>query len=240
MLRTRPAFLFTALLILLPMHSVADNQLEANIQGIFPQKEFRHELDRVFGISGGYARTFLTRSPVTLHLGLDAGYTTYGRDFQSLPYSPDFPGVTVDVQTNNNILEFGLAGKVSLSRGIVRPYAQVKAGYAQFFTETKVIDPDFADPGDTTGISNLTDTSPYSAVGGGLLIPFYGGPSEFDPETRFLMLLDLRFLWWWGSRVEYMKPGSITVDPQTNRISYSTLKTRTDRTTAHIGIVVNF
>lgn len=233
----------TVLLLLVilfpPRPAIADNQFEANVQGMFPQKEFGHELNRAFGINGGYARTFFTRSPITLHLGGDLGYTTYGQDFQSLPYNSGQTGITVDVQTNNNILEFGLSGKASLSRGFIRPYVQVKAGYAQFFTETKIVDENFADPQDTSGISNLTDTTNYSAVGGGFFIPFYGGPSDFDPETRFLMALDLRFLWWWGGRVEYMKPGSIEVD-SAGRIIYHTLKSRTDRTSAHIGVVVNF
>ncbi len=218
----------------------AQNQVEVNFMGMYPQGEFSRQVSRSFGISGGYTRVFLPWSRIALQFGGDAGYVTYGKDTTTLPYSTDYPEYTVDVQINNNVAQFGLVGKAALEGGRFRPYIEGKVGYSYFFTETKILDSNSSSTVDTSGLGNMTNTTTYRALGAGLLIPVYTGTSEEGSPGRFAISIDLRVLYWWGNTVDYMVPGSITVNSGSGALGYNPIHTRTDMTSFHVGAAVDF
>lgn len=219
------------------LHSAsADNQVELNFMGAFPQKEFSHQINSGVGLSGGYTYGFFSDTALSLRLGGDMGFIIYGDETRTEPFSTTIPDVTVDVNTTNNIVQFGLAGKLAATTGSVRPYLEAKAGISYFFTETKIKNHGSSDGHEIASSTNFDDTTTYTAFGGGFLIPVYSQTDE--SKGRFTVSVDLRFLYWWGNKAEYLKKGSIT--RENGEVTYDIVNSHTDMTSAHLGVAVNF
>ncbi len=215
----------------------ADHRAEINLLGAFPQGEFKDQIDAGFGLSGGYTYGFGgSQSPVSFRLGANGGFIIYGNETRTEPFSTTIPDVTVEVETSNNIVQFGLGGMLAATRGPVRPYMEGRAGFSYFYTETKIRDEDRQDDQDIASSTNFDDTTGYTALGGGLLIPVY---SQGQPGAGgFTVSVDLKFLWWWGGKADYLKEGSI--ERSNGNVVYDVTRSTTDMTTAHLGVAVNF
>jgi hypothetical protein len=214
----------------------ADNQANLNIMGAFPQKGFKQNVDAGIGLNGGYTYGFFSDTAVSLRLGGDAGFIIYGNETRTEPFSTTIPDVTVDVETMNNIVQFGLVGQLAATTGAIRPYLEAKAGFSYFYTETKIKNTGKADEEEIASSTNFDDTTGYTALGGGFLIPVY---AQTDPaKGRFTVSVDLRFNYWWGGNAEYLKKGSIK--RENGKVTYDISKSSTDMTSAHLGVAVNF
>lgn len=226
-----------ALLLCVVSPAFADHQAEINVLGAFPQREFRDQIDAGFGLSGGYTYgTSGKDSPVSFRLGVDGGFIIYGNETRSEPFSSTIPDVTVSVETSNNIVQFGLGGKLAATRGALRPYMEGRAGFSYFYTKTTIKDEDEQDDQDIASSTNFDDTTGYTALGGGVLIPVY---SQGQPGNGgFTVSIDLKFLWWWGGRADYLKEGSI--ERSNGSVTYDVTRSTTDMTTGHLGVAVNF
>jgi hypothetical protein len=214
----------------------AQHQAEINLMGAFPQGEFQDQIDGGFGLSGGYTYGFFHNSPLSLRIGADAGFVIYGNETRREPFSPTIPDVVVEVETSNNIVQFGLAAKLASNQGPLRPYFEGRAGFSYFYTETKIKDVDSNDDQDIASSTNFDDTTGYTALGGGVLIPVY---NRAEPSGRLITIsVDLRFLYWFGGDANYLKEGSIRRENGT--VTYDVIHSKTDMTTAHLGVAVNF
>ncbi len=214
----------------------ADHQANLNIMGAFPQKGFKQQVDAGVGLNGGYTYGFFSDTALALRLGGDAGFIIYGNETRTEPFSTTIPDVTVDVETMNNIVQFGLVGQLAATTGAIRPYIEGKAGFSYFYTETKIKNSGRTDNGEIASSTNFDDTTGYTAIGGGFLIPVY---AQTDPaKGRFSVSVDLRFDYFWGGNANYLKKGSIKrVD---GKVQYDVINSSTDMTSAHLGVAVNF
>ncbi|MHB9029779.1 MAG: hypothetical protein ACYC9O_13515 [Candidatus Latescibacterota bacterium] len=214
----------------------AQHQAEINLMGAFPQGEFKDQINGGIGLSGGYTYGFFHNSPLSLRIGADGGFIIYGNETRREPFSPTIPDVVVEVETSNNIVQFGLAAKLATNRGPLRPYFEGRAGVSYFYTETKIRDVDGNDDQDIASSTNFDDTTGYTALGGGALIPVY---THTEPSGRLITIsVDLRFLYWFGGEANYLREGSIGRDNGT--VTYDVIRSKTDMTTAHLGVAVNF
>lgn len=223
-----------ALLFLAPVS--ADNQVNLNIMGAFPQKAFKDNVDMGIGLNGGYTYGLYSDTAVSLRLGADAGFIIYGNENRTEPFSTTIPDVTVDVETSNNIVQFGLVAQLAATTGSVRPYIEGKAGFSYFYTKTTIKNTGKSEDEEIASSTNFDDTTGYTSIGGGFLIPVY---AQTDPaKGRFSVSVDMRFNYWWGGTADYLKKGSIKRD--NGKVIYDIAKSSTDMTSAHIGVAVNF
>jgi len=219
--------------------SYAQHRAEINLLGAFPQGEFMDKIDNGFGISGGYTYGFGNVSPIKLRVGGDLGYIVYGRETRTEPFSTTIPDVTVDVETMNNIVQYGLVAKLASEEGSIRPYIQGRAGFSYFYTETKIKNESWDDDDKEIASSkNFSDTTTYAAFGGGVLIPVW---QQTDASKgKLTVSVDLRFQYVWGNTAEYLKKGSIHRDTTTGKVAYDISESKTDMTCLHIGVAVDF
>lgn len=214
----------------------ADNQANLNIMGAFPQKGFKQQVDAGVGLNGGYTYGFFSDRAISLRLGGDAGFIIYGNETRTEPFSLTIPDVTVDVETMNNIVQFGLVGQLAATTGAIRPYIEAKAGFSYFYTETKIKNRNDPNDKEIASSTNFDDTTGYTALGGGFLIPVY---AQNDPaKGRFTVSVDLRFNYFWGGTAKYLKKGSI--ERVNGKVIYDVFQSGTDMTGAHLGVAVNF
>jgi len=214
----------------------AQHQGEINLMGAFPQGEFKDQIDSGIGLSGGYTYGFSgNNSPIALRIGAGGGFIIYGNETRREPFSTTIPDVFVDVETSNNIAQFGLQGKLASETGSIRPYLEGRAGFSYFYTETKIKDVDSHDDQDIASSTNFDDTTGYTAFGGGVLIPVY---SSTGASRNVTVSIDLKFLFWFGGRADYLREGSIR--RENGAVSYDVVNSKTDMTTAHLGVAVNF
>ncbi len=219
--------------------SYAQHQAEVNLMGAFPQGEFKDKIDNGFGISGGYTYGFGNVSPIRLRVGGDVGYIVYGRETRTEPFSTFIPDVFVDVETMNNIVQYGLVAKLSSEEGAIRPYIQGRAGFSYFYTETTIKNQNKKDDDDEIASSkNLSDTTTYASFGGGFLIPVW---QQTDASKgKLTVSIDLRFQYVWGNTAQYLKKGSIRRDTDTGKVAYDIQESKTDMSSLHVGVAVGF
>jgi hypothetical protein len=214
----------------------ADNQVELNLMGAFPQGEFKQQINAGGGIAGGYTYGFFSDRALSIRLGVDGGFIMYGNETRSEPFSTTIPDVRVRVETSNNIVHYGLVGRVSTTFGTIQPYIEGKVGMSYFYTESKIKDIDLTDDQEIASSKNFDDTSTYTAIGGGFLIPVYSQTE--NGRFNFRVSIDLRFLYWWGSETDYLKEGSIKRED--GEVTYYVTRSLTDMTSVHLGVAVNF
>lgn len=216
--------------------ATADHQVSLNLIGAFPQGEFKDQISAGAGVSGGYTYGFPGEFPAAFRIGADAGFIMYGNEVRHEPFSSTIPDVVVEVETSNNILQFGGVARLEARQGALRPYFEARAGFSYFYTETRIRDLDWDDDEDIASSKNFDDLTTYRSVGAGVLIPVYEG---MDPSGNvFSLSVDLRFTYLWGEEADYLKEGSI--GRSGDAVVYDVIHSRTDMTIVHAGISVGF
>ena len=235
----RTALIAAACACLFSTLSYAQHQAEVNLMGAFPQGEFKDKIDNGFGITGGYTYGFGNVSPIRLRVGGDVGYIVYGRETRTEPFSWFIQDVVVDVETMNNIVQYGLVAKLSSEEGAIRPYIQGRAGFSYFFTETTIKNQDDDDGDDEIASSkNHSDTTTYASAGAGFLIPIW---MQTDAsKSKMTVSIDLRFQYVWGNTAQYLKKGSIHRDADTGKVAYDIQESKTDMSSVHVGVAIGF
>ncbi|WP_114747672.1 hypothetical protein [Pleomorphovibrio marinus] len=104
-------------------------------------------------------------------VGLDLGYSIYGRDSDRQVYTfEDGSKADMDIVVNNNITNFMIGGRYFLGEnGKIIPFISAKAGYSRFGTNLFIYDPDDFDhcePIDTELL--LKDGTFLRGIGAGL------------------------------------------------------------------------
>ncbi len=163
-----------------------------------PQGDFGYFVDNGFGMSG-HAVFNVGRQGV-VGLRLDGTFIVYGHEHFSQPLSPTIPRVWVDVTTDNVIASGFIGPQITLGHGALRPYVHGGFGFSYFATHSSVD----GDPyhHHSLGSTNFDDWTPAATGGGGLYLAL---------SRR--VLLDLAAQYVHNGRVEYMREGGITEDP---------------------------
>ncbi len=199
----------------------------------FPQGEFKDNVDRL-GF-GGSIHGFLwepnSRMPFTV--GLNISYLNYGSESRNSPLSNQIPDVTVDVDRTNNIASFHLLFQVCPFNGPVRPYIETLFGGAYIFTETSITSESTSE--EVAGSTNFDDWAWNYGGGGGLMIKLYSGKKMGDVSSLWL---DLKCRYIFGTEAEYLKEGSVDINPSNGTVTYYTSRSKTDLLTINIGVVV--
>ena len=219
----------------------ADNYVNVNLMGVFAQDDFRDNIDNGFGLTGGYAYGFGS-GPFELAIGGDIGFMICGNETFNAPFSMTIRRVEVEVETTNNMFLTDLTTRLFIGRGPVRPYLEGHAGLSYLWTSSKIKDIDVENE-EIASSKNYDDLTTNKAFGVGFLIPLVkvGNTSGRKSSLEFATIcLDLRFLYWWGGKAQYLRRGSISEDPDTGDLVYDVRESRTDMTSAHIGIAVRF
>ncbi len=179
--------------------------------------------------------------PVNLLIGGDFSFLIYGHETFTKPFSNTIKRVKVDVETTNQILLFDLTSRFVFTTGFVRPYIEWRGGLSYLYTDSKIKD-QFNSGEPIASTENFSDLTLNSAIGGGFSIPVFHSESgySYSKERPFTVLIDFKFLYWQGGEAEYLRKGSIGEDPNTGDLVYDVKKSKTDMTSAHIGVVFEF
>ena len=191
-----------------------------------PQGEF----DSYVGVGGGLGGHLLYRLDRTgaLALRVDGGFIRYGHERKR----GCFGGVggcriQLDVNTDNNILLFGVGPQIMVPDGRFRPYLTGTAGLAYFFTESSLSGPDEADRFART--NNFDDATFAWTAGGGIYIPLR--------RRAHPISLDLGARYHGNGEARYLREGSITDNPD-GSITISPIRSQANFVIFHLGAVV--
>lgn len=216
-----------------PAHAQVQPQGELSFAMGFPQGEFADNVTNPgFGINifGGLG---FAQAPVVL--GGELGFLIYGQEHRREPFSTTIPDVTVDVETNNNIVMGHFVLRLQPQTGTVRPYADGLFGFKYLFTETRIENDRFRPGPDPIAVStNFDDIALSYGVGGGVDVRLYHGMLGESPGTVFLKL-GARYLP--GAEAEYLKKGSIARNDGT--VTYEVERSRTTLLVPQIGVKVS-
>ena len=197
----------------------------------FPMGEFKDNVDRPgFGVSGELL-LFTPTPEAPLTIGLNLGFLNYGSEISPEHFSSTIPDVWVDVERTNNITNFHVLFKLAYPSGMIRPYAEGLFGGSYFYTDTKIL---------TSGTEEISSTINYDdfawsyGAGGGLLINLSSDPAS--EVANFFLDLKVRYLF--GSRANYLKEGSISIE--NGNVFYDVSRSKTELMTMNIGIAAYF
>lgn len=202
----------------------------------FPQEEFERNVDNTgFGIGLDFT-VAPSLSPVSF--GGSFGFLIYGSETRQEPFSTTIPDVTVEVETQNSILQGHLLMRLQPNSGFVRPYIDGLLGFNYLFTQTEIKDDSFGE--EIASSTNFDDFAFSYGAGGGFMIRVYDGPAHkgLIPAKVPTVLIDLRIRYLKGGEAEYLKEGSI--GREAGRVFYDVSKSETDLITSHIGVVLEF
>jgi opacity protein-like surface antigen len=191
-----------------------------------PVHEFRQYVANGVGGSG-HALYRLGRSGA-FALRVDGGLVNYGRETQRIPWNDRVGRITVDLQTNNNIVWGGIGPQLMVPSGIVRPYATGAVGFAVFSTSSSIRDRDTNE--EIVSDNNKMDGTWALSGGGGVLVPLFRNP-------KTLVFLDLGARFHRNGSVEYLREGGIS-DLPGGGVQYSTIRSAGDLWTYQIGISI--
>jgi hypothetical protein len=199
-----------------------------------PQEAFRTNIDRNgYGLSGQigfapYAAPFM--------VGLEIGYMNYGSEERQEPFSTTIPDVTVDVNTNNNIVLGHALLRLQPNTGFFRPYAEGIVGLNYLFTTTEIRNR--GNVGEEVASSTNFDDVAFSYGGGGGMMFRVHQAGQDDGSGIREVLVDLRVRYVIGGEAEYLREGSIR--RENGRVSYDIQRSETTILTFQIGVAVRF
>ena len=219
-------FLFSAGVISLQAQSAGGSFMLG-----FPQGDFKDNVDRAgygFQVQG---TLWEPNSHQPFALGLNLGFLIYGEESETRPLSTTIPDVFVDVNRTNSLVNFHLLFQLSPFEGGVRPYAEGLFGGAYIFTTTDV---ESQNSGDNVFETNNFDDFTWSyGAGGGLLIKLLESEEDFSN-----LFLDIKARYLFGTKAEYLKEGSVTIED--GEVFYDVVESETDLLMFHLGVVFYF
>ena len=189
-----------------------------------PVGEFKNYVNNGFG--GGGHLLLRVDPHGFLALRADVGYLVYGHETKRVSL-PNAGRVQFDVTTSNNILTYGIGPQLMVPTGPIRPYVNVKAGGAYFFTESSVGGSD--NSSDFASTRNFGDHVPSYGYGGGLFVPF--------AVRNALIGLDIGARFIRNGFTRYLREGGITDVPGGGFI-VSPVESETNLVVYHVGINV--
>lgn len=229
------------LIILIFVKPVTAQEINAsiNLQGVFPQNEFRESIDTDgigLNINGLYR---FGDSP--FGMGLDFNFINFGRDTRDEPLSSTIPDLRVRVENEYNLVQGLAVARVQSPDGTVRPFAEGLAGFNYFFTQTSIEDRRNQGGEPIATDTNFEDWGFAWGGGGGLMIRVFDrrgseNLTRENPLAAGYLNLGVRYLN--GSEAEYLREGSIVVD--NGSVTYETLRSRTDMLLIQFGFVFRF
>ena len=204
----------------------------------FPQGEFKENIDNIgLGLSGTFGYHY-SQSPVML--GFEASFLIYGRDTRKERFgTSSVPIKPINVTHTNWFVNGILLLRIQPRLGRVQPYFDGLVGLSYLFTETSIkSEGNFTNP-----IKTSTQQSDYPlnyGAGGGIKIMVWERAKENRKNKRELdeVSIDLRLRYLFGSKVKYLKEGSISSD--NGYVSYDLYKLRTNLLIAQIGVAMSF
>lgn len=197
----------------------------------FPQGDFKDNVDRAgygFQVQGTLWEPNY-ETPFTI--GLNLGFLVYGEESETRPLSTTIPDVFVDVNRTNSLVNMHFLVQVSPFSGGVRPYAEGLFGGAYIFTTTDV---ESENSGSNVFESNNFDDFTWSyGAGGGLLIKLIEREEDFSK-----LFLDIKARYVFGTKADYLKEGSVTIED--GNVYYNVVESKTDLLMFHLGVVFYF
>lgn len=196
----------------------------------FPSGEFKEHVKRTgIGISGQFM-FFNPKPALPFSAGLNVGYLNYGSESRLEPFSTTIPDVTVEVDRSNNLLNFHILFQLIPPSGAVRPYIEGLFGGTYLFTETSIQSRGTEEVASSTNFDDFA----WSYGGGAGFMIHVAGPSE----DLSMIFIDVKARYLLGTEAEYLKEGSVTIEP--GRVIYNPSKSKTDLITANIGVIFYF
>ena len=236
MKRLSTALLAAFLILPLATTSFAQTTAEGGITFAIgaPQGDFADQTDATG--AGGHLFGALGFAGSPIKVGIDVGYLIYGHERRSEPFSTTIPDVTVDVTTDNNLVNGHLFLRFQPAKTTVRPYADALFGFKYLFTETRIRSEGFNNNEDIASSNNFSDTALSYGAGGGVQFQVHssdgldGGPKAvyIDLGARYLL----------GAEARYLKEGSIR--NVGGKAVYDTLKSKTDLLVFQLGVAFRF
>ena len=225
-----------------PVESSWRPQLEINFATAFPMGEFGNQVhDPGFGASlfGGVG---LPGWPVVL--GAELSFLNYGSDSQDEIVRTSIGDVDGRLTTTNDIVMGHLVVRIQPRSGWVRPYLDGVFGFKNFTTDTIVTVPELTsdpdDPFDDTATidseNEVDDTALSYGAGGGLDIRLIEWTGSSGGTSELRLNLGARYLF--GSRVKYLKEGSIR--RENGEASFDVLRSKTDMLIVQVGFSGEF
>lgn len=165
-----------------------------------PTGEFGDYVNQGFGLDGFYRFALDRHGIVSLRAG--GQWLLYGRETRRVPFSSTVGNlVMVDVNTSNNILNFGGGLELAAPTPVIRPYVFGQLGAGYFYTESSVEGSDDNTPFART--TNYRDWVFARQLGGGIQIPL--GRSRSGTGVH----LDLGATYNINGEARYLREGSI-------------------------------
>ena len=154
--------------------------------------------------NGFVASMYWTAPTQRISVGFEMNWSNYGTDISMQDYEfPDGTIAPMNVQVNNNFTNYmGTMRLFARTTGLLRPYAEVKAGYANYTTQLLILDPDDTDSCEPVAREMLKkDGSALYSVGGGLRLDL-AAFSRYKTHGRSYLDFSVNAIQ--GGRVSYM------------------------------------
>jgi opacity protein-like surface antigen len=218
------------------LNSVASAQIwqgGLNLQLGFPTGEYKDQVNTTaVGIAGDILYS-PHNSP--FGIGLSIGWFQVGKEEREEPFSTTIPDVTVDVKTENDLAQFMLLLRAQPKYGPILPYGDGLVGINYLYTRTKI---ENASNGEEVASSTNNDDNAFAyGFGGGVMIKVYDGTAKSSGKP-LRVFIDLNFRYIFGGEADYLKEGSIRRED--GEVIYDITRSKTDISTAHIGVAVSF
>jgi len=217
--------LFGALLLGLFFFLETKAQIQVGFNGMMgiPMEDFREKSDLVGGGVSGYVFAPVGESPV--HFGADLGYLIYGTESYNEIVNISGFMQEYEVRTTNNILLGHLALRLKPRNWkLFCPYLDGLVGFKHLYTRTTLTDEFTEEQLDSS--TDFADWAFSYGGGGGIII----GLSD-------VLRIDLRVLYLYGGKAEYLEKGGITTDNFDNLI-FNTKRSETTLLMPQVGVVL--
>lgn len=195
-----------------------------------PTGEFSDYVNQGFGADGFYRFALDRYGVVSLRLG--GQFLIYGNEDRRLPLSSTIGNlILVDVETSNNILNFGGGLELAIPTPAVRPYVFGQLGSGYFFTQSAV--EGSSDTFEFARTTNHHDWVFSKQVGGGLQIPL--GRSRRGTGT----MLDLGATYNLNGQANYLREGSIE-EVAPGQYTFNPIRSEANLVTWRLGLAFSF